>query len=202
GRGRRRGRRAPRSPAPGPGRPRVGLAGDRPGGADRRRSRDRLSRRRLRQGERGAPGGAAGRHPAGTRRPRRRRRGQPRGHRRHRARGGPPVHQPALPAQTGRASRDPGGLMASGVTTTSDGPVGKTSEGVLERRRRPQKKREPRRWLREVKAILLLTGAGFGAVALWNHTRVSELEVPVCLLVATLGWLRFALIDLVGVLLP
>ena len=50
--------------------------------------------------------------------------------------------------------------MAPGVVA-NDGPP----ERALERRRRP-KKREPRRWLREVEAILLLVVAGFGIVAL------------------------------------
>src|SRR5436190_20485995 len=91
--------------------------------------------------------------------------------------------------------------MASGVTT-SDGAIGKTSDGPLERRRRAQKKREPRRWLREVKAILLLTGAGFGAVALWNYTHVSDPEGPVGHLGAWLGWALFAAFGYGGFLLP
>ena len=91
--------------------------------------------------------------------------------------------------------------MASGVTT-SDGSGGKVSDRVLERRRRAPKKREPRRWLREVKAILLLTVAGFGAVAVWNHTRGTDPQGPVGHLGGWLGWVLFVAFGYGGFLFP
>jgi DNA segregation ATPase FtsK/SpoIIIE, S-DNA-T family len=91
--------------------------------------------------------------------------------------------------------------MASGVTTT-DGASGKASDRVLERRRRPAKKREPRRWLREVKAILLLVVAGFGAVAVWNHVRGADPQGPVGHLGGWLGWILFSAFGYGGFLFP
>ena len=91
--------------------------------------------------------------------------------------------------------------MAFGVTA-SDGPGDKTSERALERRRRAPKRREPRRWVREVKAIVLLTVAGFGAVAVWNHTRGTDPQGPVGHLGAWLGWALFVVFGYGGFLFP
>ena len=53
-------------------------------------------------------------------------------------------------------------------STTSE----KTTES--ERPRRARKKKEARRWLREVEAITLFAVAGFAAVALFNHARGAD----------------------------
>jgi S-DNA-T family DNA segregation ATPase FtsK/SpoIIIE len=87
--------------------------------------------------------------------------------------------------------------MASSVTT-SDG--NKASERALPRR--PAKKREPRRWLREARAIVLLVLAGFGAVAVWNHTRGVDPQGPVGHLGAWLGWALFVAFGYGGFLFP
>jgi len=87
--------------------------------------------------------------------------------------------------------------MASGVTA-SEG----TSERTGERTRRAPKKREPRRWLREAKAILLLVLAGFGTVAVWNHTRGIDPQGPVGHLGAWLGWSLFVAFGYGGFLFP
>jgi DNA segregation ATPase FtsK/SpoIIIE, S-DNA-T family len=68
--------------------------------------------------------------------------------------------------------------------------------------RRPAKKREPRRWLREAQAILLLVLAGFGAVAVWNHTRGVDPQGPVGHLGAWLGWALFVAFGYGGFLFP
>ena len=91
--------------------------------------------------------------------------------------------------------------MASGVTT-SDGPGEKASERALDRPRRAPKKREPRRWLREVKAILLFAVAGFGAVAVWDHTRGADAQGPVGHLGAWLGWALFSAFGYGGFVFP
>ena len=87
--------------------------------------------------------------------------------------------------------------MASGVTT-SEG----SSERAGERARRAPKKREPRRWLREAKGILLLVLAGFGMVAVWNHTRGVDPQGPVGHLGAWLGWSLFVAFGYGGLLFP
>jgi S-DNA-T family DNA segregation ATPase FtsK/SpoIIIE len=89
--------------------------------------------------------------------------------------------------------------MASGVTT-SDGSGNKASERTLPRR--PAKKREPRRWLREAQAIVLLVLAGFGTVAVWNHTRGVDPQGPVGHLGAWLGWALFVAFGYGGFLFP
>jgi S-DNA-T family DNA segregation ATPase FtsK/SpoIIIE len=91
--------------------------------------------------------------------------------------------------------------MASSVTT-SEGSNGRTPERTLERSRRPAKKREPRRWLREARAILLLVLAGFGTVAVWNHTRSVDPQGPVGHLGAWLGWALFVAFGYGGFLFP
>jgi len=91
--------------------------------------------------------------------------------------------------------------MASGIVTTDGASGGKATDRPLERRR-PSKKREPRRWLREVKAILLLVVAGFGAVAVWNHTRGADPQGPVGHLGGWLGWMLYSAFGYGGFLFP
>ena len=91
--------------------------------------------------------------------------------------------------------------MASPVTA-SDRPDDRAPDRGLERPRRPQKRKEPRRWLREVKAILLLALAGFGVVAVWNYTRGVDPQGPVGHLGAWLGWSLFEAFGYGGFLFP
>src|SRR6202795_4404862 len=100
-----------------------------------------------------------------------------------------------------RAAPDPGGVMPSS-TTASDRSDDKAPERSIERTRRPQKKKEPRRWLREVKAILLLALAGFGGVAVWNYTRGADPQGPVGHLGSWLGWSLFEAFGYGGFLFP
>jgi S-DNA-T family DNA segregation ATPase FtsK/SpoIIIE len=91
--------------------------------------------------------------------------------------------------------------MASGLPTT-EGSGHKASERTLDRPRRPLQKREPRRWLREAQAILLLVLAGFGTVAVWNHTPGVDPQGPVGHLGAWLGWALFVAFGYGGFLFP
>ncbi len=86
--------------------------------------------------------------------------------------------------------------------TASGRPDDKAPERGIDRSRRPQKRKEPRRWLREVKAILLLALAGFGTVAVWNYTRGSDPQGPVGHLGAWLGWSLFEAFGYGGFLFP
>jgi S-DNA-T family DNA segregation ATPase FtsK/SpoIIIE len=66
----------------------------------------------------------------------------------------------------------------------------------------PARKREPRRWLREAKAILLLVLAGFATVAVWNHTRGVDPQGPVGHIGAWLGSSLFVAFGYGGYLFP
>jgi DNA segregation ATPase FtsK/SpoIIIE, S-DNA-T family len=65
-----------------------------------------------------------------------------------------------------------------------------------------KKKRDSRRWLREARAILLLVLAGFGAVAVWNHTRGVDPQGPVGHLGSWLGAGLYIAFGYGGLLLP
>jgi S-DNA-T family DNA segregation ATPase FtsK/SpoIIIE len=91
--------------------------------------------------------------------------------------------------------------MASGVVA-NEGTGDKAPERTAERSRRPSKKREPHRWLREVQAILLLVLAGFGMVAVWHHTRGVDPHGLVGHLGAWLGWSLFVAFGYGGFLFP
>jgi S-DNA-T family DNA segregation ATPase FtsK/SpoIIIE len=65
-----------------------------------------------------------------------------------------------------------------------------------------KKKREARRWLREARGILLLVLAGFGAVAVWNHSRMVDPQGPVGHLGSWLGAALFVAFGYGGFLLP
>jgi S-DNA-T family DNA segregation ATPase FtsK/SpoIIIE len=90
--------------------------------------------------------------------------------------------------------------MPPSVGTTE--AAGKPPERPLDRPRRPARRREPRRWLREAQAILLLVLAGFGAIAVWNHTRGVDPQGPVGHLGAWLGWALFVAFGYGGFLFP
>jgi DNA segregation ATPase FtsK/SpoIIIE, S-DNA-T family len=64
------------------------------------------------------------------------------------------------------------------------------------------KKRQSRRWLREARGILLLVLAGFGAVAVWNHTPGIDPQGPVGHLGAWLGGALFVAFGYGGFFLP
>jgi S-DNA-T family DNA segregation ATPase FtsK/SpoIIIE len=65
-----------------------------------------------------------------------------------------------------------------------------------------KKKRESGRWLREARAILLVVLAGFGAIAVWNHTRGVDPQGVVGHLGAWLGAALFVAFGYGGFLLP
>jgi DNA segregation ATPase FtsK/SpoIIIE, S-DNA-T family len=94
--------------------------------------------------------------------------------------------------------------MPSSATTTS-GPSDKSSASASgERPRRPaaRRRREPRRWLREVEAIALFAGAGFTAVALFNHARGADPHGVVGAIGDWLGWSVFGAFGYAGFLFP
>jgi S-DNA-T family DNA segregation ATPase FtsK/SpoIIIE len=71
--------------------------------------------------------------------------------------------------------------------------------------RRARKKKEARRWLREVRAIALLVVAGFGLVALATFAPgrpLSEQQTPVGPVGALLAWTLFAAFGYASFLLP
>jgi DNA segregation ATPase FtsK/SpoIIIE, S-DNA-T family len=82
------------------------------------------------------------------------------------------------------------------ATSTSD----KTTDG--ERPRRARKRRDARRWLREVEAIGLLAAACFAAVALVNHARGADPHGVVGMLGDWLGWALFHAFGYAGFLFP
>src|SRR5581483_6529110 len=135
---------------------------------------------RARQGERDAAGGDEGRHPGRRLRPAAGR-GRPGGGGRAGAVDRPPLRQPALPAQAGRAADRARGLMAA-VVSAGDRP------------RRPRRRKEARRWLREVRAILLLALAAFAGVALATLDPAlapGDQRGPVGPVGTLLGWALF-----------
>jgi S-DNA-T family DNA segregation ATPase FtsK/SpoIIIE len=77
-----------------------------------------------------------------------------------------------------------------------------TSDRTSERPRRARRRKEGRRWLREVEAIALLAVAGFVAVALVNHIRGADPQGLVGTLGAGLGWSVFGAFGYAGFLFP
>src|SRR5262249_37597916 len=116
----------------------------------------------------------------------------PRDRRRPRADDGAAIHQPAIPAQAGRAPDHPGGLMATIVS-----PNG--------RPRRARKKKEARRWVREAQAIVVLAAAGFVLIALASFDPTvppGEQHDPVGPVGTWLGWVFFRAFGYGGFLFP
>ncbi len=93
--------------------------------------------------------------------------------------------------------------MPSSSITTSGTPERLTSDGAQRpRRSSARRRREPRRWLREVEAITLLAASGFTAVALFNHARGVDPHGVVGTIGDWLGWTLFGAFGYAGFLFP
>jgi S-DNA-T family DNA segregation ATPase FtsK/SpoIIIE len=86
--------------------------------------------------------------------------------------------------------------------TTAPATSEKTTESERPRSGRARKKKEARRWLREVEAIALFAVAGFAAAALFNHARGADPEGVVGMLGDWLGWGLFGAFGYAGFLFP
>ena len=86
------------------------------------------------------------------------------------------------------------------ATTSASTATDKTGGG--ERSRRARRKKQGRRWLREVEAIGLFALAGFAAVVLLNHVRGTDPQGLVGTLGDWLGWALFGAFGYAGFLFP
>jgi len=95
-------------------------------------------------------------------------------------------------------------MPPSSVTTsgTSEKLTSSSDGEARPRRSSARRKREPRRWLREVEAIALLAAAGFTAVALFNHARGVDPHGVVGMIGDWLGWTVFGAFGYAGFLFP
>ena len=95
-------------------------------------------------------------------------------------------------------------MPPSGVTTTGTSEKLATTSQGTERPRRSttRRRREPRRWLREVEAIVLFAAAGFTAVALFNHASGADPHGVVGTIGDWLGWSLFGAFGYAGFLFP